>query len=535
MTSRSLLVVIVLLGLFLRLYRLGANPPALYWDEASLGYNAFSIATTLRDEHGVFLPLTNFAAFGDYKPPGYIYAAALSVKFLGLNEFSTRLPSALAGSLLVLTAYFLINELKLRDEKLALVGSFLVAVSPWALQMSRAAFEANLATFFSSLGAVCFLANIRKRSFLMSAVSALLFALSVYTFNAHRIFVPLFILGLFVLSILRTRTNLKQIVVFAMVFLLLTIPLIPHVASKEGRLRFNEVTWLNDLALIVESNKKITDEGGSFLAKIIHNRRLYFLSEFASHYSDNFRPDFLFLSGDINPRLSIRSVGVFFPLEILFFFPGLYFLIRAEKRIAFMLIFWWLAGVIPAALARETPHALRTFSSFPAPVLITAMGVVEVFRAMVRRNWPKIGFGVIFFAYLASLLFYLDDYYKYYPAKYSGAWQYGYKQMVTYVSSIDGYYGAVSVTNRLGRPYIYFLYYKQYSPEQYWNFRRASKDTFGFWSVSGFDKYYFADQILPKGRILYVQPPGESPAGSRLLKTILDLNSQPVFDIYESI
>lgn len=95
--DKILLVVVVFLAFVLRFYQLGSNPPSLYWDEASLGYNAFSIATTLRDEHGEFLPLTRFIAFGDYKAPGYIYAAAAAVKLFGLSELTVRLSSALAG------------------------------------------------------------------------------------------------------------------------------------------------------------------------------------------------------------------------------------------------------------------------------------------------------------------------------------------------------------------------------------------------------------------------------------------------------
>src|SRR3989344_1223720 len=92
--SRYVLFLIILLAFFLRIYKLGSVPPSLYWDEASLGYNAYSILKTARDEHGKFLPLTNFAAFGDYKPPGYIYAAVPSIAIFGLNEFAIRFPSA---------------------------------------------------------------------------------------------------------------------------------------------------------------------------------------------------------------------------------------------------------------------------------------------------------------------------------------------------------------------------------------------------------------------------------------------------------
>jgi len=46
------LLVVVLGGAFLRLYKIDSNPPALNWDEVSHGYNAFSILRTGADEWG---------------------------------------------------------------------------------------------------------------------------------------------------------------------------------------------------------------------------------------------------------------------------------------------------------------------------------------------------------------------------------------------------------------------------------------------------------------------------------------------------
>src|SRR3989338_5109749 len=111
MKNKWLLVIILAFALFLRLYQVSAIPPSLNWDEASLGYNAFSIAQTLRDEHGEFLPVARFIAFGDYKPPVYIYFAALAIKVFGLSDFSVRLVSALAGTGMVLLVYLISCEL----------------------------------------------------------------------------------------------------------------------------------------------------------------------------------------------------------------------------------------------------------------------------------------------------------------------------------------------------------------------------------------------------------------------------------------
>src|SRR3990172_3711920 len=109
--SLILLGLILILAAVLRFWHISQNPPSLYWDEASLGYNAYSILKTGRDEHGKFLPFTNFAAFGDYKPPGYIYFSVPSVGVFGLNEFAIRFPSAFFGILTVLLAYFLTKKL----------------------------------------------------------------------------------------------------------------------------------------------------------------------------------------------------------------------------------------------------------------------------------------------------------------------------------------------------------------------------------------------------------------------------------------
>ena len=79
-------IIIAVLAFVLRFYKLGYVPLSLSWDEVSLGYNAYSILTTGRDEHGKWYPLVAFEAYGDYKPPLYIYATVPFVALFGLND-----------------------------------------------------------------------------------------------------------------------------------------------------------------------------------------------------------------------------------------------------------------------------------------------------------------------------------------------------------------------------------------------------------------------------------------------------------------
>ncbi len=96
------LIVILLAAFILRFFMLGKVPLGVSLDEASLGYNGYSVLKTGRDEYAQKLPLS-FKAFGEYKAPLYRY---LTIPFIGLfdlNEFSLRLPSAIFG---LLTVYF---------------------------------------------------------------------------------------------------------------------------------------------------------------------------------------------------------------------------------------------------------------------------------------------------------------------------------------------------------------------------------------------------------------------------------------------
>src|SRR3990167_11448577 len=114
-TGRILLFLfIILVAGFLRCYRLGQVPPALDWDEASLGYNAWALLETGRDEFGNSWPLS-IRSFGDYKPPIYTYLLIPSTKIFGRTEFAIRFPSALAGTLTVAVTYFLVGVLLRSD------------------------------------------------------------------------------------------------------------------------------------------------------------------------------------------------------------------------------------------------------------------------------------------------------------------------------------------------------------------------------------------------------------------------------------
>lgn len=526
---KYLLLGIIILAATLRLYKLASVPPSLYWDEASLGYNAYSILKTAHDEHGKFLPLTNFAAFGDYKPPGYIYAAVPSIAIFGLTEFAIRFPSAFFGTLTVLLTYLLAKKF-FEKEKIALLSAFFLAISPWHLQFSRGAFEANLGLFLSLLGIYLFVKFAKDNQYWIFP-SLLAFLAAMYTFTGQRLFVPFILLILFIQFKNAVFKNLKVVIAGLVIFAFLFWPLYKFATGTiEGRLRFNEVTIFNDLAPADESTRLRTNDNFAWWANLIHNRRLEYAHEYLVHYFDAFNPAFLFTKGDANPRLSVQEVGELYLIDLPLILSGIYFLFSKKQNFRFLIIAWLLISPLGPATARETPHALRLIHILPTFQLIAAFGFFGLYEKIKYKKALTIS---VSFLLAAGFVYYLNMYYIHWPINYSGQWQYGYKQAVQAVNS-QKFAANVVVTKSLGRPYIYFLLYSKYDPKKFWSTGQVVRDKFFFLDVNGFDKYYFVDDVnvvKVSGETVYVSSPGSAPKGSQVIETVSDLDGSPTLVI----
>jgi 4-amino-4-deoxy-L-arabinose transferase-like glycosyltransferase len=520
---------------FLRIYKLDQNPPALYWDEASLGYNAYALFTSGVDEHGEAFPLTRFIAFGDYKPPGYVYAIIPAYIFFGVSEFAVRFPSAVAGILMILGTYFLV--VKTTHNKLtALVAAGLLSVSPWSLQLSRVAFEAHLAALFNLTGIVFFVYGLRK-SWLLP-ISAIFFVLSFYTFNANRIVMPLILILLALIYHKELTQHKKAVIISVLIASLLMWPNIAYLQTRESRLRFDEVSIFTSLDIVKKANERIAQSGNTWWARLIHNRRVYFAREFLSHYIDHFKGEFLFIKGDRNPRLSIQDVGELYLFELPFLLLGSFILLKQKSKFTALVFGWLLIAPIPAAMARETPHMLRIASALPTYQIISAVGFTS-FLGWLKSQRMIIKSSLVLFLFITisgSLAYYLHNYYVHYPYEWFGQWQYGYKEMVTQVRALEDHYDKIYVTQQLGRPYIYFLFYNLTDPREFVEKREAERDWYGFWSVKGFKKYDFTDPlIIPTDgqRILKVGPVKTFADSGKKLAEIKAPDGSVIFEIGE--
>ena len=113
--NNKLLTIIVFFAFIVRVVSLSSFPIGFTQDEAALGYDAYSLLETGKDQWGEAFPLS-FRSFGDFKMPLYTYLTAPSVHIFGLNVFAVRLPNALLGTLAVLATYLMVLELTKRKN-----------------------------------------------------------------------------------------------------------------------------------------------------------------------------------------------------------------------------------------------------------------------------------------------------------------------------------------------------------------------------------------------------------------------------------
>jgi 4-amino-4-deoxy-L-arabinose transferase-like glycosyltransferase len=501
------LVIITVIAAALRLYRLG-DYPALNADEAALGYNAYSLIETGKDEHGNPWPIS-FQSFNDYKPGLYVYLDIPFIYLLGLNVWAVRLPGVLAGIASVLVLYLLVKEFSeyhlfnnhqqptTNPDLFALLSAFFLAVSSWHIHFSRGAWEVNVANFFLLLGIWLFLVAVRKsKNYFLSFV---FFVLALYTYHASRLIVPLMLFVLMInfrTKILKAKGSFLKSVLLSGLIL---IPLAINIMGPAGISRVAGVGLFADPGPI----NRIEEERGehnsnSLISKIIHNKLVNYGLSFVNNYTEHFYGEFLFLNGDDIQRDKVPETGVLYLLDFIFLLTSLIVVAKRPKNWS-IIFFWLIITPIPAALTFQSPHALRAFAMNTPLIIFSAYGAYCLIQLLLKMKTNK---KIIPFSYLMlffivtvfswNVLRYLHEYYVHMAKDYPYSSQYGIKNLVTYLNNETPKDKSIIITDRYDQPYILFLFYLQYPPLKFQKEHQlTTRDNFGFSTVRQFDRYRF--------------------------------------------
>ena len=463
----SLFAVITLLAIFLRVYGVTRFPPSPYWEEVALGYDAYSILKTGKDHHGHPWPVVAFESFGDWKPALYFYTIVPFIQLFGLTELAVRLPAIISGVLIVIGVGLLSRHIFSKNKHLwQLVSMVITAISPWAIQFSRAAWEVNLATALILWGVVIFLHALQKKNLFPYLLAIVLLVLSMYTYHSARVIAPLLGVWLAVVYIKKYWQKWQKLIVMGVFALILVFPILRELGSAQTSIRFAQTSIFSDINIIKRSNNYQELAGHTLLSRIFYHRYLLFGKEIIGHFLDHFHPNFLFVSGDANPRHSIQYMGTFYHIEIIFLLLGVYRLF--EKRVAHrgLLLYWLIIGILPAALTKTTPHALRILPTLPVWLILITLGIKEAIQ--LSKQYKYIVSGLVAAAYIAELSLFWRFYSTVYPEIYKDEWQYGYQAEIQQLEQkrLENPDQTFYFSRKKGRPAMYYWFYTQTDPRE---------------------------------------------------------------------
>jgi len=508
--SKIILFTILLLGVFLRFYQAGSHP-ALNPDEAALGYNAYSLLQTGRDEHGTAWPL-HFKSFGDYKPGGYVYLAIPFIKLFGLTPLAVRLPNLLLS---VLSLYFFYSLVKLltKNRNLSLLSLFFLSVSPWHIHFSRGAWESSTALSFLIIGTYFFYKSLKSssqhsfpRSLLSFFAFIVFYVLSLYTYHSARIIAPALALVLFLTNFKALWKRRQTLILPLILGILLTLPVAFSFLKSGGSARFGGVGITADSGPIWRTNELINHHQtyttpGLLLVRLHHNKYLAYALSWAQKYSSHFEGNFLFVGGDEVPRSASPDMGQLYPLDTIFLLFGLSLLFLKSKnqnknnQPPSIFILWLLIAPLASSLTFQAPSALRALPMTVPLSFFTALGL-SYLLSFLDKNKKVFYFAILTISllYLLNLAYFLDSYFVHAPKRWPFAHSYGFKNLVSYTEEAKGQYEKIYVTNKYDQPYILFLFFSHYPPQKFQQeVELTPPDQFGFSTVTHFDKYVFTD------------------------------------------
>ena len=545
---------IIILAAILRFWRLDSYP-ALNADEAAIGYNAYSLIQTGKDEHGNAWPI-HFQSFSDYKPGLYFYLVLPFVKVLGLNEWAVRIPGATLGVLTVLALYFLVKELEIaRPErgrrgnwKLRIIASLFLAISRWHIHFSRGGWEVNCATFFITAGLLFFVKATKKQRLSNFAFCILNFAFAMYAYHAARIIVPLLSLGLVIIYREQIFKNLKPFIISGAIGILLLLPLIKDLLGPAGISRAAGVGLFADPGPLNRINEQ-RGEHANFSgtgAKLLHNKAVNYGLAFLQNWAAHFHGEFLFLSGDQIQRNKVPETGQVYLFEIVTILVGIMAIFRKYSLYAksFSLVLWWLiVAPTAAALTFQAPHALRAHNMVIPLTIISAYGltiIINKISVIQLKNLRVAGYVLIGVLIFWSLARYEHMYWIHMSKEYPFSSQYGIKELVSYVRENQNKYDKIVVTDRYDQPYILFLFYLKYPPKKFQDSHiLTQRDKFGFSTVDNFDEFYFENINFDKVKVdnpksLIIRTGEEIPEEANIVKEIYGSNEHLYFEAVEN-
>lgn len=357
-----LLILLFLIGIIVRIVGLNIFPSGLNQDEASIGYESFSILNYGLDRNGISFPI-HLISWGNGQNALYAYLSMPFIYLFGLNIFSVRIVSALFSIASLFVFYFLFKLIF--DKKKALVALAFLTICPWSIMAGRWGLESNIFPTIFLTAVYCLIKSTYTNPKYLF-FSFILFALSLYSYGTSYLLVPLFFAFtiLYILKNIRISNQLKFYSLGA--FSILALPIFLFVIINH--LNFDAIKFGAFTIPRLESNR--TTEifnlfNGNFFPELVKNAIRFI--------------NITVLQTDGTLYNSIPAFGTIYPISFPFFAIGLYNVLKKQlyKKDFHHYIFgiWLLCNII---LGLTSNVNINRLNSIFFPILyFTVLGIFD--------------------------------------------------------------------------------------------------------------------------------------------------------------
>lgn len=333
-----LLILILWLATFLRVWQLDTLPPGLHYDEA---FNGTMARDVLRGNNRPIFFTPNFG-----EEPLHIYTEALLFAFIGESGWTIRLVSAVFGILFVAALYACARAFFPQSDWLALIAAFIAATLYWAINFSRIGIETNGLPMLITLSATALVYAYKKMTWRWVIGAGFLMSATLYTYLASRLWLPaVFLWFLYLVLVHRShvRAHFPKWFVMGLVAILTLAPLLVFFVANPTALNGRAGTVFTPEFIILNLQRVV--------------RGFFWLGD--SDPRDN-------LIG--RPALDI----ILAPLFVIGFILSL---TRYRKPLYAFLLIWFGVMLLPTLLSELAPNFRRAIGALPAIILFCALGL----------------------------------------------------------------------------------------------------------------------------------------------------------------